>query len=253
MAESTHPSHPSVVQVRHINPDDLCDHELLKRFEGWLDMTERARLARLIHRRHRHSFLVSHALTRKVLSEALGCNPSEVTFGQTGNQKPKVTAPLGSQPLHFNLTHTDCLAAVAVSSLPVGIDVEWLGRANSSLELAQRYFTVAEHRDIQQQPAHHQHQRFLTYWTLKEAFLKAQAWGITESLQGFEFDLSPANELMPQRIRLRIQSANLSPTEPWRFRHWQPTPHHVMSLALSARLPQPVEIDVQAWTAADWR
>jgi len=238
----------SVVTLRYVDPQTVTDADQLALWHTWLDAQERARMQRFVQARHRQDFLVSHALTRAVLADALGCAPSDIVYGTTGRNKPVIAHPFVTEPIHFNLAHTDGLAMVAVSSAPLGVDVEHLHRQVAGAALARRYFTEREYDDIVSQDAAEQQRRFLMYWTLKEAYLKAQAWGIVDDLGGFEFELGRSAE--EPAIRLRVRPAQVSPTEPWRFHHWQPTAHHLASLAVSARLGTQVKLDCQAWSDA---
>ena len=242
----------SSVQIYYVDPKTVVDANLVEQMTGWLDQTEIARLGRFAKAEHRHTFLVSHALTRKALGKALGCRPVDICFELTGRNKPVLASPSSARGLHFNLTHTQGLAVVAVGPHPMGIDAEWLARKTLNIEVAKRYFTEAECADIQCQPVGYRQRRFLTYWTLKEALLKAQAWGIVDSLNGFEFELGPTGQVVPERIRLRIRNARLTPTQPWRFHHWQVGPDHLVSLAISARLTDRAHINLRAWTESDW-
>lgn len=246
---SPNPSQSSLseVQIRYIDPANVVDTGLIAQMHTWLDSTEKARLQRYKQADHRHTFLVSHALTRKMLGKAIGCAPADIRLGVTGRDKPVLLAPSHEVPLHFNLSHTSGLAVVAMSEQPVGVDVEHLTRKAPGPDLAKRYFTAAEHQDIESQPDSLRQERFLMYWTLKEAFLKAQSWGIVDSLKGFEFELTPA------RIRLRVRDAKLTPTHPWRFHHWQLPSAHMISLARSARLGPEPSIDIRAWSEDDWQ
>lgn len=239
--------------VRHLDPESVTEPALLKRLHGWLDEEEAARMKRFVQPKHQHAFLISHALTRAVLAKTVGCQPTHIRYGKTGRDKPTLLNEAGqASPIHFNLSHTEGLAAIAVSLKPVGLDVEWLARRNQTLELAQRYFTSTEHADILQQPEPDRLRRFLTYWTLKEAYLKAEAWGIVDSLDGFEFLLSPTTQQGSADIQLRIRAPKLSPSRPWRFWHSQPTSTHLMSLAFDHDLGLDAQIDCRAWLPDDW-
>lgn len=252
MSKTSGQTNATTLQIRYLDPARVDSPGLIAEFHNWLDDHEKARLARLGNPEHHHGFLVSHALTRKMLADAMGCKPAEIEFAVTGRHKPVVVAPVAAPTMHFNLSHTQGLVMVALDSAPVGVDAEWLGRKTVGLELAKRYFTATELADIENQPPSLQPQRFLTYWTLKEAYLKAQAWGIVDSLNGFEFELSPANQAFPNRIRLRIRDAKLTPTHPWRFHHWQIGQSHLASLATSTRRDPNVAIDLRAWSEDDW-
>lgn len=257
--------------VRYLDPASVTDPSLLALLQGWLDGQERARMQRFLQTKHQHAFLISHALTRAVLARAVGCHPGDIRYGKTGRDKPTLLSMTGqASHIHFNLSHTDGLAAVAVSMTPVGLDVEWLGRRNQLLDLAQRYFTATEHADILKQPENERQHRFLVYWTLKEAYLKAEAWGIVDSLDGFEFLLNeaepreaepreaalrqavPRGSIAPLDIELRIRKPALSPSRPWQFWHGQPTPAHLMSLAFASDSSSDSELDSRVWLADEW-
>lgn len=252
--------------VRYLDPASVTDPSLLAMLQGWLDEQECARMRRFLQTKHQHAFLVSHALTRAVLASVIGSRPEHIRYGKTGRDKPTLLNNAGqAEHIHFNLSHTEGLAAVAVSMAPVGLDVEWLGRRNQLLDLAQRYFTATEHADILKQPENERQHRFLVYWTLKEAYLKAEAWGIVDSLDGFEFLLNeaepreaalqqalPRGSIAPLDIELQIRKPALSPSRPWQFWHGQPTPIHLMSLAFAGDRSSGSELDSRAWLTDEW-
>jgi 4'-phosphopantetheinyl transferase len=242
----------NAVQIRYLNPDGVTDPSLVQQLRSWLDRDEQARLARFVRPVDQHQFLVSHALLRRLLSQSLGCTPQEIAFGTTGRQKPILTHPRPDKALHFNLSHTRGMTVVAMSDSPLGVDTEWLDRQAPAENLAARYFTPTEVSDIQNQAPTHIQRRFLSYWTLKEAFLKAEGWGIVESLDGFEFELSAHPQWPPPRIRLRVRHALSFPTRPWRFYQWHLKPDHLVSLAVCAHATQSAPPDIRAWHDNDW-
>lgn len=235
-----------MVTVRYVEPESITDPALIARLYQWLDSAEVDRMNRFVQARHRHAFLVSHALTRKMIADAVGSEPSAIRFGTTGRGKPVVLSP--TSDIHFNLSHTDGLIALALDQKPVGLDVEWLGRKGPGLELAHRYFTASEYADISRQNPEHQQHRLLVYWTLKEAYLKAEAWGIVDSLDGFEFLLGSDSERDFKPIELRILKSTLAPSIAWRFHHWKPTGTHLISLATAHEKA----IDCRLWSESDW-
>ena len=242
----------AMIAVHHVIPEDVRDPELIKRLQSWLDDQELSRWRRFVRPQDQHRFLVSHALMRAVLGQALGCHPKRLQFTTTGRDKPVVLAPAAGAPIHFNLSHTEGLTAMAVSWAPVGIDTEWLKRQVAGQDLAKRYFTASELADIATDPVPDGHHRFLSYWTLKEAFLKAEGWGIVDRLDGFEFELSPKDQWPPQHIELRVHNTASMPTRQWRFYQWQVTPDHVLSLAACAQQAQHTTVNLAAWGYHDW-
>lgn len=239
-----------MIQVRHLNPDDVHQSDLTARLRSWLDESEIGRLQRFVREEDQHSFLVSHGLKRCMLARHLDCDPSELKFGTTGRNKPVILEPRIAHPLHFNLSHTQGLTVMAISREPIGVDAEGLDRQTPGTDLAARYFTPAEQADIALAPE--TNQRFLTYWTLKEAYLKAEGWGIVDRLDGFEFELSPPTQWPPTRIRLRVRGGIHCPTRAWQFYQWQVAPHHLVSLAACARQALETAVDIAPWANDDW-
>jgi 4'-phosphopantetheinyl transferase len=82
--------------------------------------------------------------------------------------------------IHFNISHCKNAIAVAVSTEPIGIDVECIGRGNESL---MNY--VLNEGEIQQvKTADNPLVAFTQYWTKKEALFKLLATGITDDIKG---------------------------------------------------------------------
>lgn len=78
---------------------------------------------------------------------------------------------------HFNISHSKDIIAVAVSSAPVGVDVEILRDVN--LKIAERRFTEKEKDFVIT------NEDFFYVWTRKEAYLKKTGKGLRQSLSSF--------------------------------------------------------------------
>ena len=146
-----------------------------------LDRQEHVRLAKFPTVDLQRRFAVSHAATRTILSEYLGCGPADFAFELGRWGKPAVA---GSPWLQHNLTHSDELALLAVSlDGPVGVDVEAVGTPVAAVALANRFFLPAEARSVAAQPAHLQVWWFLRLWTRKEAAGKASGLPLDQALK----------------------------------------------------------------------
>ena len=156
------------VQVFHI---DLAREPLRN---DWLDDEEHARAQRFASDALRDRFTASHCALRRVLGNATGVAPHAVMLSRDTFGKPHLA---GQPDVHFNLSHSDMHALIAVAARPVGIDLEhWI--ASPTDALAAEILHPAEMR-VWQSLAHDRRSQHLTdLWSGKEAILKAAATGL---------------------------------------------------------------------------
>lgn len=241
------PGESAAVVIRYIDPTSISRQTLDDYVLPWLSPEERHRMSTFSRASLAHVFLAAHGLKRKFLAQMTGCLPKELQFGTAKRGKPFISGPSMAADWQFNLSHTGALVAIAVSRQPVGIDVEDLSRRVPDLDIAKRYFSLREYQHIASCTPSERAGLFLRYWTLKEAFLKAEGWGLSERLDAVEFDLSEA-------IGLSVLDAATQPTQAWRFWQNQPNHTHLMSVALITNAPELQRaIDCQPWHPADWQ
>lgn len=121
-------------------------------------------------------FLHSRWWLRTLLASHLGVAPGALQFATNQYGKPHLTWPAGAG-LHFNLSHSGALAAIAVSrSCPVGIDVEQVtseppiaegGLSRSELTALRSASSPTERAVL-----------FYRIWTWREAVMKAEGTGL---------------------------------------------------------------------------
>ena len=203
----------------------------LAAFEPWLSPTEHLRMARFRFDRDRVQFLASRILLRHTLGAALQRPPASLQFSTDEHGvKPRLvaaprTAPEPESPLHFSLTHTGVLVACAFTrSGEVGLDAEAWSRPVRVEALAPRVLSPREARAVAAMPADAQPRRFLEYWTVKEAWLKATGTGLSVSPSSVEVD----QEGDPM----------------WRVRLLDACPDHAMALVSPRRAADGHEPDV---------
>lgn len=221
------PAH--TVDVWLTRPDRVSDPALLQSYERLLDDEERERRARFRFERDRHTYLVSHALVRTSLSRYATVAPSGWRFATAEHGRPELD-PRHDLPLRFNLSHTDGLAACAVTAgADVGVDVEATNGRVATLEVAGRFFSPAEAADLRGLEGDDLLRRFFTYWTLKESYIKARGLGLALPLEGFSFDVSGAGP-----VTISFHGLDDDPAD-WQFSQQWPTERH--SLAVAVRRP----------------
>jgi len=148
-----------------------------------LNPEEHQRAARFEVASARGQFIASRGFLRMVLGRYLGIGPAKVEFRLSAHGKPELAE---SKALHFNLSHTEGLAAIAASGVgAVGIDVERIRDEADVLGLAERFFSKKEAAWVRSQVGQGRVASFFTCWTAKEAYVKARGGGLSIALDGF--------------------------------------------------------------------
>ena len=162
------------------------------RDEALLDAAERARAARFHFARDAHAFVLGKRLTRTVLGRRLGLPPGTLAFAPGERGKPALVGPAADAAPGFNLAHSGLLVALAVSDgRRVGIDVERVRRGPNFNKLARRFFCPRETRALEAADPEQRRRLFFKFWTLKEAYLKAEGSGISLSLRAVDVSGAP--------------------------------------------------------------
>lgn len=211
--------------------DKITDAQLLSRYHELLSDDEAAQQKRFHFAKHRHQYLITRALVRSVLSLYVnGISPQQWQFKKNGYGKPFISNSRLTIPLRFNLSHTDELIVMAVTlDQEVGVDVEYLPRLGHMLEIADRFFSPTEVKQLRSLPEDQQRLRFFDLWTLKEAYVKACGMGLSIPLDHFSYAFSPQGE-----ISIAFAPERNDQPELWQFWQISPTPEHKISMAIKS-------------------
>jgi 4'-phosphopantetheinyl transferase len=160
-------------------------------------------------------FVAAHALVRRALSTFVPMSPDTWRFTTNAFGRPEV-AGTGPEPhLRFNLTHTHGLVACVVSlGRDVGVDAEALD-GRPSLDIASDVLTATELAVLEKLPASERPARFLEYWTLKEAYVKARGLGLSIPLHAFAFQRDEKGEIG------LVRDSSLQDQKTWTFSSWR--------------------------------
>lgn len=113
-------------------------------------------------------------LLRKTLACCLQVEPQELVFRINEHGKPWLVLPADC-PLQFSLSHSGKLVVCAVTLAgPIGVDIEYTRSFKTPMEVAERFFDATEVAALARLYGRQRNAAFLTLWTLKEAFVKAQ-------------------------------------------------------------------------------
>lgn len=173
-----------------------------------LSADEQQRADRYVFEDVRDRFVVCRFRVRQLLGKLLGIEPQDVRFAYSQWGKPKLET-LGQQlatvaagvQVHFNVSHSGEAGALAVSRMPVGIDVEVTQKRFDYRSIIS--LVVSEHErgswnDIAETRRDYEMMRL---WVCKEALLKAMGLGIAEGLMRVGFPLPiPTEAFVPSQI-----------------------------------------------------
>jgi 4'-phosphopantetheinyl transferase len=182
---------------------------------GALDEREALKAFSFAHAADRWSYVAAHSMLRTMLASALGCAPDRVHIVRDEWQKPRLSAAQHGRrvanSIHFNISHTRGMTAVAMAGRPVGIDVEKPVSIPEIDDFAERFLAAETLTVLQGNPDKQtKASLFFRFWTLGEAFIKATGLGLEQGLKSFAFNAAGAPEL------LRV-TPGWGPPERWRF------------------------------------
>jgi 4'-phosphopantetheinyl transferase len=206
-----------------------------------LEPAERARRARLLRPEDRDRLTVGTALARLVLAAQLGRRPDRLRFDRTcpfcgaDHGKPRLVA----SGLDFSISHSGARVVVAVvRGGLVGVDVERLPADLEVDALAPQVLAEDEVGALGALPPPARASGLLTYWTRKEAVLKATGDGLRVPMP--EVAVSAPDE--PPSVRRG--PASLARRGPASLHDLDPGAGHVAALAvLGLEHVQFVELD----------
>jgi 4'-phosphopantetheinyl transferase len=211
----------------------------LRRLEQNLSADERRRAARFRFARDRDRFIGARGLLREILALYLSAPPGRLSFGYNAHGKPFLKGERHST-LRFNASHSFDKMLLAIAHMrEVGVDVE--GVRNNGFAMEEIYETVLsepEKRALSRFGGEEKHTTFLRFWTLKEAYIKADGRGVSLPLK--RIDVSAPGG----RVAMLDEATGEWRTCPrWGLRTLAPLPGYVAALAAEG----------QDWRLALWR
>ena len=210
--------------------DEIQNTELTKAYQNLMTPEEKVQQQRFRFAKHQHQYLVTRALVRTTLSRyCSNVKPGEWRFVKNDYGKPEIIASEGMPPLRFNLSHTENLIICGVVlEQEIGVDVEYMERKGTSVDIADRFFSQQEVDDLYTLVETQRLSRFFDYWTLKESYIKARGMGLSLPLEQFTFHL-----LEHEPLHISFDSKLRDDPNRWQFWLLQPTAHHKAAISVS--------------------
>jgi 4'-phosphopantetheinyl transferase len=164
-----------------------------------LSTQEQERAGKFRFERHRRRYVAGRGELRRLLSRYLGLSPIEVDIGYGSDGKPFCASQPPERNICFNLSHSENVAALAISSgFEVGIDVEQVRPIEEGMPL--QVFSIQERVQFSALPNAERQEIFFENWARKEACLKALGTGFILPPTHFEFDLSIRGDTIPRSV-----------------------------------------------------
>lgn len=208
----------------------------------WLTQTlsvdERMRAERFQFEQDRQRFIIGRALLRTILGYYLGIEPGRLHFCYGMYGKPALPQMSGTSTLRFSLAHAHGLALYAVTrDREIGVDLEHIRHIAENEQIVDRYFSDREKAVFRALTADKQQEAFFTYWTCKEAYLKASGEGLTRPLNQIDVSLVPG-----EPARLMSVDGDVKEASRWTLQELRPVPGFVAALVVAG----------QGWRLSCW-
>lgn len=201
-----------------------------------LQADEQARAMRFVFDKDRINFATGRFMVRTVLAGYTGRDVFGLPFTFNRHGKPDLPGIAGMPPIAFNISHANGMVVAAFTlGRNVGVDVERVDRQTGFDQIARSYFSnkeVAVFQSMGRRP-----ETFFSFWTLKEAYLKARGMGLSIPLADFSFELDPP----------RISFTSNIEDSPERWQFWQAllNPGYCAAVAVEADPDQRIDVRME--------
>ncbi len=178
-------------------------------------------------RSDRSSFVAVRTALRESLGEILGVSPREVVFRYGPQGKPAID---GCDGVEFNVSHSREIGVIAVAiGHRLGVDVEFVVSGSAGDGLAETLLTRRELEALRGLPRESQDDAFMSWWTRKEAYVKAIGNGLSQPLESFSVSFLPG--ATPQLFG----ADGRVPIEGWSLVRLEPPPQYIAALVVEGK------------------
>jgi 4'-phosphopantetheinyl transferase len=148
-----------------------------------LDEVERGRLAAYVRDVDKARFLLGVTIVRRVLAARFSLPAAKIDLDRTCTECGTPHGKVRAAGVELSVTHSGQLVGVAFSDRPVGLDVEKVDPELDVDALARMALSAAEAQELCGYNGIAKVRTFTTYWTRKEAVLKATGEGLRGDLR----------------------------------------------------------------------
>ena len=168
-----------MIEVYLLNLASRLD-EPVEKFLHYFTARRQENILRYKFTADRNRTLWAELLVRAVIAKKFSRTVEEIQIERDLNGKPYVVD--GS--LMISLAHSDNWAACSVGEVPSGVDVE--ENFSDALTVAENFFTAQEYRQLCKLEGRTRGEKFLSFWTIKESFVKFIGRGIDDDFAAID-------------------------------------------------------------------
>ncbi len=168
----------------------------------WLSDGELARYESITSSNRKLQFLSGHYLIRRMASRVFHNLPHDWTYYQDAENLRRLKCNADSrQEVFVSISHSGDYISAAISSAPIGIDIETFSKQRDFIAIASHVFSAAEISFLKSCNAEDLKRNFYLHWTLKES--AAKQYGV-----GLKFEVSRAQSpvLVSEGEHANVQS-----------------------------------------------
>ena len=177
-----HPRWPTPAEPVALEPDDAhlwrvsltASDESVEAFAQTLSADERLRADSFHFEKLRRRFIIGRGVLRTLLGQYLGRAPADLVFVYGPHGKPSLMGCLPARSIYFNVSQSEDVALIALTSTgEIGVDVEHVRAISEWPEIAEHILT----HDRDAAPPSNLAD-FFHEWTRHEARVKAAGLGL---------------------------------------------------------------------------
>jgi len=206
---------------------DFPQKELISMLNEQIEENEVNRIMSITNKNHAFRSAAGSLLLAQMVCRISGYPVSSISIHRYPNGKPFLP---DFPNLHFNITHTDHIAVLAIDTKLVGIDIEKVSTAR--MAIANRFFSESEKEMLNTCTANQRDRLFFELWTIRESFVKAIGIGIFGTMGDFA----------PEKNETGWQ-VNHADTGLWNIKHYNLSAEYIVALCSKKQeFPEAIEM-----------
>lgn len=173
------------ISVLHVDltPDTGREESAL----ACLNQEEQSRCSKYWHPAPRRRFALCRAALRSLVSSQLGCRNEQLAFEVNSYEKPFAVVQGAPAPISFNVSHSGNHGLIAFAPQGrLGVDIEQRVPRADMDGLIETVFGPDERADLAAAHSERKVHLFFSFWTMKEALIKALGMGLYTDISAFQ-------------------------------------------------------------------